>query len=346
MIKSIATICLLAVSSLASCAEITQQQKHIVVEQLRQEIRRNYILTKHVDAIDGMLAGLPQSAAMQETSTRQEVAELLTASLRQFDKHFGVQWKAPQPAGTNRVGEDWFTLLARRNSGFETVERLAGNVGYIDFFGFDNVTDASTARVKAVMALVADTDAIIFDLRKNGGGSGDMVRLISSYLLDGKVHLNSIYWKPTNTTTEFWTLEHIDGKRRPDVPVFILTSAETFSAAEEFAYNLKHLRRATIVGEATRGGANPWQSFDLGQGFRAAIPIAQAINPVTKTNWEHVGVQPDVKACSGDARNVAYKLALSGLKASLQNPSQLQEVSKQLDELGDTPDVQPAGCMA
>jgi C-terminal processing protease CtpA/Prc len=274
---------------------------------------------------------------MKNVATHQEMTELLTGSLRKFDQHFGVQWRSPDQAEAIKSHEDWFTKLGRKNSGFQRVEILDGNVGYIDFWGFDHVNDDSRARVKTVMSMVADTDAIIFDLRGNGGGSGDMVRLISSYLLNGKIHLNSFYWKPSNTTTEFWTLEDIDGKRRSTVPVYILTSAETFSAAEEFAYNLKQLHRAKIIGETTKGGANPFQFFDLGHGFRAAIPIGQAINPITKTNWEHVGVEPDVKTTSNQALNVAYRMALSTLKESVQNPLQLAEINKKLNEFSDVP---------
>lgn len=330
--KTSAAAFLLAVSSLTAGAEITQQEKDLVVGKLRQEIGDNYVLGEHVAAIHKTLDDLTRSGSLKSVSTHREMTELLSKSLRRFDQHFGVQWKDQRQAGARAGGEDWFAKLARKNSGFEKVEILDGNVGYIDFWGFDNVNEESRTRVKTVMAMVADTDAIIFDLRKNGGGSGDMVRLISSYLLAGKVHLNSFYWKPSNTTTEFWTLEDIDGKRRTDVPLYVLTSAETFSAAEEFAYNLKQLRRATIVGETTKGGANPWRFFELGYGYRAAIPIGQAINPITKANWEHVGVQPDVKATSAEARNVAYRMALTALKESTRNPRQLEDINKKLKE--------------
>lgn len=339
--KTLAAVVLLAISALASCAEITQREKDLVVGKLRQQIHDNYILTGHVGAIDKTLDELVRSAPMKRASTRQEMAELLTGSLHRFDKHFGVQWRDQGQAPAKTGGEDWFARLGRKNSGFEKVEILDGNIGYVDFWGFDNVNDDSRARVARVMAMLVDTDAIIFDLRRNGGGSGDMVRLISSYLLEGKIHLNSFYWKPSDTTTEFWTLEDIDGKRRTEVPVYVLTSAETFSAAEEFAYNLQQLHRATIIGETTKGGANPWQFFDLGHGFRAAIPIAQAINPITKTNWEHVGVQPHVKATQAEAREVAYRMALSTLKGSTRNPVQLEEINKKLNELENAPGARP-----
>jgi len=163
-----------------------------------------------------------------------------------------------------------------------------------------------------------------------------MVQLISSYLFKTRTHLNSIYWKPSNTTKEHWTLGNVGGMQGSDVQTYALNSNETFSAAEEFSYNLKQLYRAKIIGESTRGGANPWQQFDLGNGFNAAIPVARAINPITKTNWEHVGVQPDVKVAAKDAFDTAYQFALSTLKKSVKNRHQLIEIEKQLAKLKPT----------
>lgn len=157
-----------------------------------------------------------------------------------------------------------------------------------------------------------------------------MVRLISSYLLPGGIHLNSFYWRASDSTTEFWTLATIDGEKRVTVPVYVLTSKDTFSAAEEFAYNLKHLGRAKVVGEATKGGANPWQFFELGDGFRAAIPIAKAINPATLSNWEHVGVQPDQPIVAERALELAYRSALIELKQKTADPSRLLELDRAL----------------
>ncbi|WP_299580071.1 S41 family peptidase [uncultured Microbulbifer sp.] len=184
-----------------------------------------------------------------------------------------------------------------KNSGFTRIETLEGNVGYINFWGFDQVNDASRKRVEAAMALIENTNASIFDLRSNGGGDSNMGRLMSSYLFEEPTHLNSIYWKATDSTTEFWIFEKINGKRMADTPVCILTSEDTFSAAESFAYYLKHLKRAAIIGETTKGGANTWQLFQLDNTFGVVIPIAKAINPITKNHWEGTGVQPDIKSC-------------------------------------------------
>ena len=260
---------------------------------------------------------------MRDAASPAAVADLLTGELRRFDQHFGVQWNAPDGKASPPAGESWFAKLDRQNSGFRRAEVLEGNVGYIEFWGFDEVNERSMSRVAKAMAMVATTDALIFDLRQNGGGSGDMVRLLSSYLLPGGIHLNSFYWRASDSTTEFWTLERVDGEKRTSVPVYVLTSKDSFSAAEEFAYNLQHLGRAMIVGEVTKGGANPWQFFELGDGFRAGIPIAKAINPVTLGNWEHIGVQPDYPVAANDALAVAHRSALIVLRNTTNAPAQL-----------------------
>lgn len=295
----------------ATADEMTAAHKQQVVDRLAAEVGQRYVEVNKVPAIEAALSTIATSRELQDAASPEAVAKLLGDELRRFDHHFGVQWRAPGGDARTPAGENWFAKLDRQNSGFRRVEILDGNVGYIEFWGFDEVNERSTARVAEAMAKLANTNALIFDLRQNGGGSGDMVRLISSYLLPGGTHLNSFYWRSSDSTTEFWTLDRIAGEKRLGVPVYVLTSKDTFSAAEEFAYNLKHLGRAKIVGETTKGGANPWQFFELGNGFRAGIPIAKAINPVTLGNWEHVGVRPDHPVPADDAFDVAYRSALA-----------------------------------
>jgi len=327
---------IILLSSVATAADMTSGQKRHLIERLSAEVSERYVEVDKVQAIAAALGGLTTSQALQDAASPEQVAELLSRELRRFDHHFGVQWRVPDAGAPPIAGETWFAKLDRQNSGFKRIEVLDGNVGYVEFWGFDEVTERSAARVAAVMAVIAGTDAVIFDLRRNGGGSGDMVRLISSYLLPGEIHLNSFYWRASESTTEFWTLADVVGEKRPGVPVYVLTSKDTFSAAEEFAYNLKHLGRAEVVGESTKGGANPWQSFDLGDGFRAAIPIAKAINPVTLGNWEHVGVQPDQSVPAERALVVAYRSALTALRRTTDDPNRLGDIDRALstDEAG------------
>jgi hypothetical protein len=196
----------------------------------------------------------------------------------------------------------------RINCGFRTSERLDGNIGYI---AFDMFGDAEMCGPKATAAFAAlgEVDALIIDLRQNGGGAPDMVAFVSSYLFAKRTHLNDIYSRSEDKTEQFWTNPEVPGPKFVRQPVYVLTSEHTFSGAEEFAYNLKTLKRATIVGETTGGGAHPTMGVRLDPHFMMGIPFARAINPVTKTNWEGTGVEPDVKVAADQALETAKKLA-------------------------------------
>jgi hypothetical protein len=196
-----------------------------------------------------------------------------------------------------------------RNCSFEKVERLEGNVGYLRFDGFEDA-DLCAPTVAAAMTFLAGTRAMIIDLRWNGGGQPKMVALVSSYLFDRRTHLNDLWTRRTNATEEFWTRDSVAGRKFGGTkPVFVLTSSRTFSGGEEFTNNLKTLKRATIVGETTGGGAHPVRGRRIDDHFMIGVPFARAINPITKTNWEGTGVEPDVKVPASDALATAIKLA-------------------------------------
>lgn len=312
--KKIIAIILIAVPSLVFSGEMTFEQKVSLIEVIKSEISTRYVMEQAIPEIEGSLNSIISTDVIKNTNKHNAIAKILATVLQKHDKHFTVKWRDPKLQERLQAGEGWFSKLERKNSGFNRIEILEGNVAYIDFWGFDNLNEVSRRRAETVMEFTSEADALIFDVRGNGGGSTDMVRLLSSYLLTGRVQLNSFYWRASDATTEFWTFDHVNGKERPDVPVFVLIDNHTFSAAEEFAYNLQALKRATIVGEVTKGGANPWQFFDLIDGFQIGIPIAKAINPITKGNWEGVGVQPDVLASGKDALEIAHQNALGVLR--------------------------------
>jgi len=167
----------------------------------------------------------------------------------------------------------------------------------------------------AYMKLMSRTDAIIIDISKNGGGSPRMVQYLCSYFFDQKLHLNSLYWREGNRTEEFWTLDEVGGLRMPDTPLFIITSERTFSAAEEFSYNMQTQKRATLVGQTTGGGANPGGTQRINDNLSVFIPTGKAINPITKTNWEGVGVIPEEETSIEDAYDKALDLAQEAAEA-------------------------------
>jgi C-terminal processing protease CtpA/Prc len=135
-----------------------------------------------------------------------------------------------------------------------------------------------------------------------------MVAFISSYLFSEPTHLNDLWERKDNSTHQYWTLPYVPGKRLDGKPAYVLTSVHTFSGAEEFTYNLKNLKRATIVGETTGGGAHPVAGHRIDDHFMIGVPFARAINPISKTNWEGIGVEPDVKVAAADALATAQKL--------------------------------------
>ncbi|MEO8700954.1 MAG: S41 family peptidase [Kofleriaceae bacterium] len=242
-------------------------------------------------------------------------APLLTEHLRavSHDRHLRVEFSAmkvpegdPEPSDAEKAR--FHERLEKMNCGFQKAERLDGNIGYIKFDMFAEV-DFCGAKATAAFAAIGAVDALIFDLRENGGGQPDMVAFISSYLFDKRTHLNDLYDRKQNKTTQYWTKPGVPGTKFPKQPVFVLTSKRTFSGAEEFSYNLKNLKRATIVGETTGGGAHPTTGKRLDDHFVLGVPFARAINPITKTNWEGKGVEPDVQVPADQALDTAKKLA-------------------------------------
>lgn len=201
------------------------------------------------------------------------------------------------------------------NFGIRQVERLDGNVGYLDVRRVAVPANAGPA-IGAAMELVAGTYALIIDLRHNHGGAPEGVVFWCSYLLDERpTHLNDIFHADTGETRQFWALPYVPGTRYVDRPVFVLTSGRTFSGGEDFAYTLQALGRATVIGETTGGGAHPTRGFPISAAVHIGIPFARSVNPVTGTNWQGTGVVPDVPADAERAYDVAYARALEKVLA-------------------------------
>jgi Peptidase family S41/N-terminal domain of Peptidase_S41 in eukaryotic IRBP len=221
----------------------------------------------------------------------------------------------PGPDETEPKDHEARRLAMRRmgrldNFGIRRVERLDGNVGYLDVRRVAIPANAGPA-IAAAMELVAGTYALILDLRHNGGGSPEGVLFWCSYLLGEKpTHLNDIFHADTGETRQFWTLPYVPGTRYVDRPVYVLTSSRTFSGGEEFCYNLQALGRAELIGETTGGGAHPTRGFPISRAVHIGIPFARSVNPVTGTNWEGTGVIPDVAVPEAEAYDVAYGKAL------------------------------------
>ena len=257
------------------------------------------------------------------------LTERLTRDLQEItgDQHLRVVLGGGPGPRRERIGEpeepkdhEARRLAMRRmgrldNFGIRQVERLDGNVGYLDVRRVAVPANAGPA-IGAAMELVAGTYALIIDLRHNHGGAPEGVVFWCSYLLDERpTHLNDIFHADTGETRQFWALPYVPGTRYPDRPVFVLTSGRTFSGGEDFAYTLQALGRATVVGETTGGGAHPTRGFPISAAVHIGIPFARSVNPVTGTNWQGTGVVPDVPADAERAYDVAYARALEKVLA-------------------------------
>ncbi|NOU51431.1 S41 family peptidase [Pseudoalteromonas sp. JBTF-M23] len=334
--KRYLSVALLGVGMLVpSVSGAQEQQKETIVQALTHSIEQNYVQQQKIPQIVSALQALSKTTEFTAAADNQALLLILNQELKKFDEHLDLSI-VPQgdthAKNTKQQYESWFDKLARKNFGFEKVEILPANVGLLSFWGFANVTPRSKQKVHSAMMLLEDADSIIIDLRNNGGGDATMVQLISSYFLDKPTHLNSFYSRDTGLTSEFWTVP-VTGKQRPNVPLYILTSNKTFSAAEEFAYNFKHLGRATIIGEPTKGGANPWRFINLTPDIRVAMPTSMAVNPVTKSNWEGTGVIPHLKVASEQALDIAYSNALLHLREISEGERHLNDIELALKTL-------------
>ena len=313
--------------------------KQRVIDGAIEHLKNAYIFA---EVAEKMAAAIRERAARKEydaiTGSR-GFAAALTTHLQDVskDKHLQVLFNAEAfPERRTPTAEDIDRMRAaerRVNYFFQRVERLDGNVGYIELRGFSGSPDAGPTAV-AAMNFVAGTDALIFDLRANGGGSPAMIGLLSSYLFDEVVHLNDFYIRDLDEQRQFWTSPHVEGQRYGNAkPVYVLTSNRTFSAAEEFTYNLKSLKRAIVVGETTGGGAHPGGVRRITDHFGIWVPNGRAINPITKTNWEGTGIEPDVKVTPADALKAAHLNALQKLRTMATDSRQQQELDRAIGTL-------------
>lgn len=306
-------VVLLWCSPFAFAESISEQVKEQTINRTLFILKEAYVYPNVAKQMESAVLARINQGEYDKIVDDGELATKLTDDLRAVskDKHLRVQAvNAEQaPRGNNTISD----VNPRDNYGFELAEMRDNGIGYFKFNMFANSWFARKEATK-MLSKVKDAKALIFDLRDNIGGSPRMIEFISSYLFDKPTKLNLFYDRNGHEVGQSLTFTDIPGKRFDnDLPVYVLTSSTTFSAAEEFTYNLQSFGRATIVGETTGGGAHPISPFDVNRHFTVIVPFRRAYNPITKTNWEGVGVIPDIKTTSADALSVATRVALKKL---------------------------------
>jgi tetratricopeptide (TPR) repeat protein len=347
-VSALLLLCAFSTTSFAQAValfELDKKHRSLVVNTMAKKLNQEYVFPKVAKKSAVFIRQQLEAGAYASINDGKKFADKLTKDLQSInhDKHMKVWFNPPPPppppanaSSTNisainktmaeaQIHEQQLRKVKQKrrnledNFGFYKVERLAGNVGYLDLRYFSGSEKAQSAAVSA-MKFLENTDALIIDMRNNRGGNPAMVRFICSYFFAANIHLNSLYWRVPDITEEYWTNDTVIGKRRVDVPIYVLTSDKTFSGAEELSYNFKTQKRATLVGEVTGGGANPGGEVQINEMFSMFMPRGTAINPITKTNWEGVGVIPDVKTTAEQAFDKAYALAkVSADKFKLQD---------------------------
>ena len=298
------------------------------IDTLVARLNEHYVFPEKAKQIEALLRQRQKLGAYDAMNDGKKFAAQLDADIKSVahDLHMGVGFSPgvlpPDRVGTpdlrGRAAPDQdanavMRLLgriarSRQRFGVEKVERLGPGVGYLQMMAFAPPF-LSADRIASAMDKLADTHALIIDLRGSMGGHPAGVALMISYFVDQRTRLNDVWSRDTGTSTQFWTEDRLEGKRYGSKkPVYILVDRETKSGAEDFAYTMQALKRATIVGSRTWGGAHPGRPYRLGDHFFAGIPDARTISPITHTNWEGVGVIPDVEAAPSDALKVAQEL--------------------------------------
>lgn len=302
----------------ASQLGIDHASRSKVVNAIASKLEVEYVFPDVGKKMADRLRAKEKEGKYEGISDGGALSQAFTKHLRDVsgDKHINVYFGIYKPNMDISAAIGKFAGLSSKKSfDFVKISSLPGNIALVELNSFPPPEIGDDAITK-VMNEIADTNALIIDLRNNGGGSPEMVALISSYLFgEMPVHLNDLSYRRSSMRKQYWTQTNLAGKRYGLIkPVYVLTSSKTFSAAEEFSYNLKNLKRATIVGEVTGGGANPGEVFNIDENFSIFIPTGRAINPITKTNWEGVGVKPDIQVPLSQALSVAQELVLEKIK--------------------------------
>lgn len=308
--------------------KLTSAVRNEVVNAISKRLNDHYVYADTAAKMSAYITQKLKEGKYNSITGPVVFAEQLLADLRSVyaDGHLLIRYDsrpenlAVMISGQNN-NEDPNRAIKEANFGFQKVEVLPGNIGYISMLSFRSDPVYGMETMKSSLRFVQYTNAIIIDLRSNGGGSQETATMLMGFFFDKKILVERFYNRYTKESTEYWTKPDSSFRDFWTKPIYILTSHKSFSAAEMFTYDMKTLKRATIVGETTGGGAHGQFEADVTNGFMMQVPYWTSINPVTKTNWEKVGVEPDLKTSENDALEAAeteiFKVQMQKAKTHL-----------------------------
>lgn len=322
--------------------QMTAASRHQLIEKLIQAVNDRYVFPDKAKMVEASLRVQQKRGAYDHVTSARKLSELLSQEIQATsrDRHLRVMFseqaipeRKPQAEPTPDDVARRLAWMRSENFGVQKIEHLPFNIGYLELASFAPARHAAET-MAAAMTVLAHTDALIIDLRKNEGGDTAAAVLLASYLLDKRTQLNDFYYREGNRLEQRWSADVIPGLRYGQKKdVYILTSKDTFSAAEDVTYALKNLRRVTVIGETTGGGAHPGDDIRLLPNFSAFMPLGRAVSPITKTNWEGVGVTPDVSVCAADALRTAQVAILTKMADSEKEPYRLGSLKDRIAEM-------------
>lgn len=302
-----------------------------IIDSILTAYEKHYVYPDTARALSAYIRKQFADGAYDDATELRTIAQKLRKDMRDFthDGHIYISVMSPDdpPAIGDTLTDVEIERRARTNFGFRKAEWLVGNIGYLRIDSFEDAVYAGDA-ASAAMNFLARCNAVIIDLRYNGGGDETMVRFLASYFFKRPTQINALYFTETDSLEQSWTSAHVPGRKLVDADVYILTTNRTASGAEAFSYGMKHSGRAVLIGETTAGVGHWTESWDFPSlKIRADIPIARPINPVTKTGWERTGVKPHIEAPIDKALSVAHREALRKILARTLDEQQRKELA-------------------
>lgn len=313
----------LAIENQQDQERLTPSKQGKIVQLITSKLTQEYVFPEKAKEIALKLNQLQSSGHFNKFISSSEFSSELTKQLQTLsqDKHIQVEFN-PEPLPLKQTEEmiksreaEELAMWRAHNFGFEKIERLPFNIGYLQLTAFGPTKEVGPLLASA-MNLLANTDSLIIDLRGNFGGEEQTVSLLASYFLEKRTHLLNMFKRKNNVIDQHWSHEYVEGVRYNSAKnVYLLIDKDTFSAAEDFSYTMKHLTSATLIGEQTGGAANSGDFVQLTPYFSMFLPSGRGVNPVTQTNWEGTGVTPDIHVTSEQALNIAQKVILEKILA-------------------------------
>ncbi|MEQ1820614.1 MAG: S41 family peptidase [Terricaulis sp.] len=322
-----------ALTALAVPASAQVAEPRAVAENVAAAIEENFFDEARAHTIAAEVRAAA-AAGRYDITNEADLAAALTATLHPHDGHFRVEYRPPQANATPRP-QGGFGNDARAAYGIPGVTMYPGGIGVVDFrllADFDPDHFEAKYALDAAFTMVRGSQALILDLRDCAGGSPTMVGYILGHFFPEGANVYNTFHSRRGDQEETPPEQPASG-RRLDTPLFVLTSGRTGSACESVAYTLQAAGRATIVGEPSAGGANPGGLLPVGDNLAVFVSFGTPVNPITHSNWEGAGVQPDVRAPVADALIRARTLALQAALRAPADESAGREAQWALDSL-------------